>query len=772
MNIFKSYKRTKFFLWINIIGLSIGLAVSITLILYVVNQLSYDKHLENHERIIRLLTVLDKEGEKTYYPINLFKAYTEVPDKVPGIEATALVFDNGEIELAINNKRFNGLRTLMVNPGFFQVFRLTFLEGTPATALSSPTSVVITRRQAEILFGGVDRAINQTVTFYESDFTVTAVVEELPKNTHFGFDVLANTQSVSWLEGAGGLEFHTYYLVREDASLQATREALEKEYTQILKPLAEGIGLEAHGETEMLSDVYLKSKALFSLGKGSNMTFIWVMTGLAFFILLLAVSNFINLFISQGEIRMNEIAIRKTSGAQIKDIVRQFFSEVTLIVLIAFVTGFILAIACITYFIPLIDINQLVSFPFILSVVLLFILTVVFSAFYPALYLSKFSPLEILGKRLKFSKRRLTAGIVIFQSVLSIVLLSFIVTIYAQTHYMKNLPLGYKPDQVLSVIASNEISQSLDAVTDELRKLPIVHSVAGSHHVMGGGWSGQTIAVWGGEEKPQGINEYRVATGFPELMQLELKEGRFWNEGDPDSLNLLLLNEAAVKMLGGESPLEKTFEYHGEARVTGVVKDFYYDNPALGIEPIVLRRISDPHTINIRFNEEVERRQAEEKVLAVLRQFDSEYLMTSHWSIDIYNRKFAEIQEFSTIILIATGLSLFIAMLGLLAIHLYSSVRRTKEIGIRRIHGAGKSLVFWQLSYNILLWIAIAAVIAIPIAWYFISDILSTYANHVPLNWMIFALPVVIQCVIALLTTSGVSLWVLSRNPVEAIKAN
>jgi putative ABC transport system permease protein len=571
------------------------------------------------------------------------------------------------------------------------------------------------------------------------------------------------------------LEWLTYYLIQKEASLPKVRADIEKAYTAITKPWGDRVGSpDAHGETEMLSDVHLKSKAY---GAAGNMRFIWILSGLSFFILILAVTNFINLFVTQGEMRMQEIGIRKTNGAQIGDIVRQFFSEVAMVVGIAFGIGFFLAIFCTPYFGELINKNldfvQLLNPMFIMALLLLFVITVALSAFYPAVYLSRFSPLEILGKRIKFSKRRLTAAIVIFQSVIAIVLLSVILSLYKQTNYLQQLPLGYNPENVMSVRINGKIANSYSSVKQELLKLPEIKAVAGSDHLFGGGTSGQSIGNWGEKEQNRGINEYRMLQGLPELMELKLVEGRFWREDDPDSIPLLILNQAAVKMLGGGSPLEKTYNYKGDpVQVIGVVKDFYYNDPASNIEPIVLiNRSSNLNLINIRFNANVNPLQARQLTLDVLHKFDPDYVIDPIWSVDIYQGKFKEIKTLTRTVLTGSAVSIFVAMLGLLAIHLYSAVRRTKEIGIRRVHGAEKTSVFLLLSVDVLKWIGIASLFAIPMAAYVLFEMLSNYANHVHLDWTIFVFPILIQCVIAILTTSGVSLHVLSQNPVKSLRS-
>jgi len=776
MKFFNSYKRSRFFLWVNITGLAIGLAASILLILFVVNELSYDKHFANYQRIVRLLTVSDANGNLTYYPINLRTAYTDLPQNVPGVEAAVQLYDMRDPELINGHQRFQKVNAQLADPEFFKVFQMKFVQGNAETSFTAPDAAVLTRHFANIVFGSPEAAMNQPISVGGTNFVVSGVVEELPKNTSFSFDMLGAMATAPWLKKSG-LELLTFYLIKKEASLQTTRTGIEDAYRTLVKPWGEVVGSpNAHGETELLSDVHLKSKAL---GASGNMRFIYILTGLALFILILAVTNFINLFLTQGEMRMQEIGIRKSNGAQIGDIVRQFFTEVAMVVGFAFIIGLFLAVLCAPYFGQLINKNidmiQLLNPMFILAAIVLFVITVVLSAFYPALYLSRFSPLEILGKRIRFSKRRLTAGTVIFQSVISIVLLSVILVLYKQSSYLQKLPLGYNPKNVVSVATGNIINslKSYQAVKQELLKHPEIKAVAGSDHIVGDGSSGQVIALWGApKEDNKPINEYRMLTGMPELMELKLVEGRFWQESDPDSIPLLILNEAAVKMLGGESPIEKNYNYSGEAKVIGVVKDFYYGDPASSIAPIVLsNRIYNLHWLNIRFNENVNPIQARQIMLDVFHQFDPDFVINPIWSIDVYQNKFKEIKTLTLTVVIGSIISIFVAMLGLLAIHLYSSMRRTKEIGIRRIHGAEKASVFLLLSMDVLKWIGIAALFAIPISIYIISEMLNNYTNRVHPDWTIFVFPILIQCVIAILITSGVSLSVLSQNPVKSLKS-
>lgn len=773
----KYYKRTRFFLWVNITGLAIGLAISIMLILFVVNELSYDKHFVNSDRIVRLLTVVEANDAVSRYDINLRKAYTEVPGKIPGVEAAMQFYRGGDTEVIYETERFQKVPLLYADPEFFDVFQMKFVEGNASTALANTNSVVLTRRQAEIIFGDSHSALDKTIKIGEQEFVVSAVVEKLPANTHFSFDALANMQSITYLEWMQGLEFQTYYLVKPDVPIDITMAAIENEYGVFSKPFGERLNAKVYGKTQKLTDIYLHSDDIYgSFGKQSSIRFVALLSGLALFILLLAITNFINLFMAQGETRMLEVGIRKTNGAAVGDIVRQFFSEVSGIVLIAFVCGLLLTIVFTPYFSELIskqiDLSQLLNPLFIVCAIGLFIVTVLFSAFYPAFYLSRFSPLDILGKRLRFSKRRLTVPVVVFQSVITIVLVAFIMIIDQQTAYLKNLPLGYNPENVVNIPLNNATRKSYVAVKQELLSIPEIKQASGTQHIFGHGYSGQAISLTDNQEGNHAINEYRIMDGMCELMELQLLEGAFFNENAPDSIPQIILNEAAIKMLGLSYPVTGMFvNYKGNnTEIKGVVKDFYYENPVDKIAPIVLCRIGWPSNITIRFREGTDRLQAMEKTLGVLRRFDPDFVVNPVWSEDIYAEKFITFTTYSKIITVASLISIFIAMLGLVAIHLYTTIRRTKEIGIRRINGAEPEAIFALLTGDIVKWIAIAGIVAAPVIYFMALNFLEEYNNRTSLGWAVFVFPVLIQCFVAILATSGVSLWALRQNPVVALK--
>ncbi len=418
MNILRAYKRTRFFLWINIAGLAIGLTSAIMLILFVTNELSYDKHIKDCDRIISLNTVMVKNGSPEEIPIATRKALTEIPLKVPGIESATQIYNIKEIDFKHENDDYISVPALMTESSFCDVFSLQFIEGSK-DVLNVPMSVIISEKYANLIFGSAANAMRNTITAGDETYTIGGVVKDLPLNTHFHFEVLVAMDNDT--KSYPSIEFFTFYKIKEGVPLDAARASIEKEYTILISDFLKGFVESSYGKTEKLTDIYLKTHASGTLGKRSSMEFVWMLSIIAAFILLLAVTNFVNLFIAQGESRILEIGVRKTNGATKKDISKIFFREIATVVFIAFLAGFLLLIILTPHFSKLInrdiDLIQLYNPVFIISAILLFIITVVLSAFYPTVYLTKFNTLDILAKRIRFSKRKLTSISITFQAI-------------------------------------------------------------------------------------------------------------------------------------------------------------------------------------------------------------------------------------------------------------------------------------------------------------------------------------------------------------------
>lgn len=777
-NLLRSLNRNKGFLIINITGLAIGLAVSLMLLLFVATELSYDRHFVNRDRIVQLNTGWTEDGQRNIEPICLRYAYTDLPSKIPGIESAVQIYRGWNVELAREKERFQDVELLYADPEFFDIFKMDFVKGNPTSAIKEPNTAVITDKLAEKIFGNHD-VIGKTFFIHDQLYTVTAVVNELPVNTHFSFDVLASMKSLPNLDNFGGLEFFTYYLLRSDIIQSEACEAINRDYVARLKEGFSEFNMEFDADTERLTDIYLHSKAHFGLGARGSVESVFILTGLAMLILLLAITNFVNLFVVQGDKRALEVGIRKTIGGSIKNIAVQFFSEATVIVLLAFAAGVFLAATFIKPFASLInktvELSLIFSPLFMLGIFCLILITVLLSASYPAFYLSRFKPADVIKKSRKSSKRKFTTSIAIFQSVITIVLIAVILIINKQLKYLQDIPKGYDAENVIVLsVLNDQIASHYEALRRDLEKLPKVQMVSAAQHTIGGGTSGQGIHLLGSTDQDiKTINEYRIMPGLCELMKFEFTEGSFFGENDSVNKSSLVINEAAAKMLdiSGSAVGKKVVMFEEPMEVIGVVRNFYYDSPAQAVQPIALTCYQNvPNNIYVRFDPMLQKNQAAQMILPVFRQYDPEYIINPRWCDDIYENKFEKERSLSEIATASTVLSLIIALLGLFAIHSYTASRRTKEIGIRKAFGSNSWSIIYMLSNEVVKLIVIAGIISVPISYYIARTWLENYANHTAIGWLLLLLPVLVQLVFAALTTALVSVRVSLRNPVEALR--
>lgn len=502
----------------------------------------------------------------------------------------------------------------------------------------------------------------------------------------------------------------------------------------------------------------------------------WILTTIALMILLLAITNFVNLYIADGERRMLEIGIRKVNGAGKREVSLLFLVEVASMVLLALVMGIVVAISLTPHFAQLIGtpINiELLHTPMLyVALTVMFIVTVGLSFAYPALYLSKFSPMEILGKRMKFARHRLISLLIVFQSVVTIVLLGYILVVNSQTTYLRNQPLGYNTKGIATVTLSRASYEHTSSIYEELKNITGIKSVAVGEHNFGGGCSGQTINNVGSSGKS--INEYRLSAGVCTMLGLEFVEGKDFDSESPEEREIIL-NEAAARMLEIREPILENANilYKGRPAVlVGVVKDFHYEGLGDVVQPLALSRgVYSPY-LYIEFEEGLSRGESRDIAVGVISKFDPDYKFSGTWLEDIYNSKFRDINTHSKIMLWATALAVFISMLGLFAIHSLSAIRRRREIALRRINGAQKSDIFILMSTNVLVLILVAGLIAAPIVWIIGRQWLSAYSYRAELSVWVFIVPILIQMIIALITVSGITWQVATRNPVESIKTN
>jgi len=781
-NIFRIIKRDPVSLITNMTGLSFGLAASVLLTVFVQFELSYDKHFSNSDRIYKLNSIWADKGESMIIPISLRTAFTEIPQAVAGIESAVQVYQEGSNEVRYKESRHKGLRLYHSDPDFFRLFDLDFIYGNPEDALSGVQVVVLTQEVAIRIFG-TDQAVGESIEMDTMTYMVTAVIEDIPANTHFQFDMIMPMKALPRLAGLGGLEFFTYYLLEESANHAQVISAICKENTKTLSQrFADYETSSFSSSTEPLEKIHLFSKSVRGLTPHGNLKTIIIMMVIAVLVLALALSNFINLYILNGARRSKEIGIRKVNGARRTQLIQQFYLETTVVVTISFLLGAVIAMILIPEFSRVMQresFMKIVNTPvFYLILLAVYLVTIMLSGFYPAILLSRSDPVRlILGTVNPAGDKQLLLKFAsIFQVAVTLFMLSTLLGINTQTRYLKHLSPGYNPQGIVILHNLNEqIINDYPALHDRLVNLPGVDDVAASGHFIGEGYSGQGIRRYGDlPNQSQTINEYRIHPGLCNLYQFNLKFGRFF---DPDRIpdrSCVILNEAAVQMFGvspeeivGESMVMRK----DPMEVIGVVEDFYYTSAAREIEPLMLTAYSDHiRNIPIRIAPETDVTGTLELINETIKSFDPDYIMMHRFASELWEGYYSDEERLTNIVGVGSILSMVIVLLGIFALVSHNINRRTKEIGIRKVMGGSTGTMLLLIYKSTLKWTVIAAVLAIPLSWIYLNNWLQNYAVRIPLYWWIFAGSILLVTIFETLITLGQTWRTARKDPVEALR--
>ncbi len=781
INLLRLAGRNRATLVTNIFGLSVGLATTILLVAFILHEWSYDRHFSNAGRIYRLHTIW-KEGEKeSVEPINLRQTFSEIPQNVPGIESAVQIYRGGSTEIKSENIRYAHNNLLYVDSTFLRIFDFEIFEGSAENALESPNSIILTRSLAGKIFGD-NPASGKILDIGGKSYTVSAVTEDIPHNTHFSYDLLIPMNGLDYLHQLGGLEFFTYYLLDRNADPMTVTNAICQANTQIL---TERFGMfflsyDFSSEIEPLTRLHLFSSASYDLGPRGSINTVILVGVIAFLVMFLALTNFVNLFVVQGEQRAKEIGIRKVNGAGKKDIIFQFFTETTFIVAISFGIGLVLAALLMPQFGELMrrsfpdDIFQSPALIGALSAI--FVITIFLSGSYPAFYLSRFKPAAIIkqqdGKKgRKKLVMNLAGGI---QLIITMVLLTYLFGIDNQIRHLQNLPPGFKPDGLVNIYNLNDnMKRQYHEIREQLLNIPEVTGVAASAHTIGGGGSGQGIRLL---ESPSDnvltISEYRVQPGLCRLLELELKEGRFFDPDMASDRQSVILNEAAERMLGLTSATGKrVVMFQDPLEVIGVVRNFHYSSAANEIQPLVFTAYSvNFSTILVRLASHADYASAMEKIEQTLKSFDEGYIFTTRNTTDIYRNYYAGEERLVKIIRIGAAISVIIVMMGIFMLVSQSISSRTKEIGIRKVLGGSTSKMLAILYSGTIKWIAIASAIAVPVSYYLLERWLQNFAVKAPVYWWLYVQAILIVLVLQTIVTIWQTWKAARQNPVESLR--
>ncbi len=782
---FRNLLRFKSYTLINILGLSIGMSCCILIILFIKDELSYDRFHTNSDRIYRIVQMNSPNG-KSYLSGTPAPLATALLNELPGnIQVTRFGNGQGNI-ITYGDIQTKGNRFRLADPNVFEIFTIPLIKGSPKNALNELNSIVISENLAQRYFGDEDpmgQILQIGKETYHQDYKVTGVFSDLPTNSSLKFDCLASFQHAYVKGNEGNLtwgvsNYNTFIMLQDNY----TPQSLEVKLPRIVEKYKPSSG---DSRTEYflqpLTGIHLNLDPGSKFPTERNSVYIFIFTGVALLILLIACINFMNLATARASMREKEVGVRKVVGALRIHLVKQFLGESIILSLLAF----ILSAPIVEVLLP--AFNQyagkelvFLHYDNILFLASLFIIAIIVGTIAgsdPALFISSFKPVSILRGRLFEGRANTKTGLrkilVVSQFVISIIFITCTLIMHNQLHYIKTKNLGYNKDHLIVVpIFDQHIKPKYELYkTEVLRNSNILSATATSYLPSERGYH-QNVSFEGTAKGAMShINWIPVDYDFIETMELELTMGRNFSQGYLLGKGITyILNESAIKQIGWENPLGKRMNIVDWGPVIGVIKDFHYKSLRHQIKPMALCifpgsfqhlivRVKPENISNsIRFMEN-----QWEKV------FPNQVFEYNFFDEDFDKLYKTEIR-LGNIFNFITALALFVACLGLFGLVHFSTERRTKEIGIRKVAGATILNIVALLTQNFIKWVLIANLIAFPIAYYAMNKWLQDYAYKIEISWWIFVLAGGIVLLIALATVSYQAIKAAMANPVEALK--
>jgi ABC-type antimicrobial peptide transport system permease subunit len=774
--------KHKGFAFINIFGLAIGLAASLLILLWILHELSYEKYNLNAENIYRIEEDQFYSGERYHVTVTPHPSGPVWKEKIPEIREQTRINRLPRILFRQEEKVFFESAIVAADSGLFKVFTMPFVMGDPETALRSPNSIVLTEKLAAKYFGESD-PMGRTITLENKlQFMVTGVMRDLPRNSIFTFEGVI---PYSFLRKIGAIDdfwgnnsILTFVLLENGSDI----EAVNKKLTDVVK--------EFLPETTTkyvlfpLLDIHLHAQFGFEISRGPVIA-VYIFSLIALFVLLIACINFINLSTAKAAGRAKEIGIKKVTGADQKTMIMQFMLESLFLVSIAMILALILVGLALPLFNNISGRNfilqDLFRFKFIISVIAVGLFAGFLSGVYPALYLSSFNPATVLKGEPVSGKGnvRFRQILVVVQFILSILIAVSATFMYLQLKHLQNKDLGFDKENLICIPMIQDMKPKYLPLKSELLKEALIQGVtaARSNPVRIGSNSGG--ASWEGKdpEKHVLIGTNAVDYDYLETMKMKLESGRdfsreFVSDFAKDTTGNFLVNEEVVKIMGVGDAVGKSFSFMGlNGRIVGVLKNFHFKGADQPIEPIAFALTGSEYLSNILIrlapgNIPEALRTAEKVWKNVLPEYPFEYSFID----EDYDNLFRSQLRLTRLLKYFTILVVIIACLGLYGLSAYSTERRTNEIGIRKVMGAGTLAVLYSMVKEFMMLVVIALVIALPAGWIIVENLLKQFASRIDLSILIFALIAAGTLIIALATVTFQAVKASLINPAESLK--
>lgn len=796
--IIRNLWKNRVYTAINILGLSIGIAACSLILLYVQHELSYDRYNEKADRMVRVFFTGSVQGEKMRESSVMPPVAATLKADYQEVEEATRLRDAGKPVVSYKDNKFRDAKAAFVDPNFFSVFTLPFIAGDAQTALQQPNTVVISQAMAAIYFGKEDPIgkILQ-VDGWEKPYTVTGVMAPVPDQSHFQFDLFASmagfaeAQSTSWMSS----NYYTYLVLAKGFNAKQLEAKMPQVIVKYLGPqlkeamgvtLAEfrGKGNELGLQMQPLTDIHLGEGFANDLSPSGNMQYVYVFSAIALFVLLIACINFMNLSTAGATKRAREVGIRKMMGAASGGLVQQFMLESMSLTAVALGFAVALVYLVLPYFNQLIGIQLSMNpatHPWLLPGLLgVGLVTGFLSGSYPAFFLSSFQPVAVLKGKLTIAERKfgLRSGLVVFQFFISILLVISTLVVYGQLSFIRNKQLGYQKNQVVVLPDMGALGNKAEVFKQQLVQDPRVLHASTSGYLPVGNSFGNNFFVSTEKDVDRMVKtlRYDVDAEYIPTLGMDLVSGRnFSKELRQDSTGVII-NETAVKAFGfGKEVLGNTIIHLNKQgapqryQVIGVVRDFHFKSMHEPISPLVM--VAEGRSGNLIL------KVAATDISGLLSAAKANWAAINAnepFSYSFLDERFEQTyvteQKTGLILGIFSGLTILVACLGLFGLAMFTTERRNKEIGIRKVLGASAASIVLALSADILKLVLFALVIAAPVAYWVMKSWLADFAYRIEMQWWMFAVAGFLAALIAFLTVAGQAVEAALVNPVDSLK--
>ena len=762
----RNFKKDKWYSLLNVLGLTIGITFSLFLIFYVTDELNFDRYHEKADRIYRIVSYIQERDKNTDWTATQLPLASTLKKDFPEVEESARLLNKERTLFKNGDKSFYETRIYFADSTVFNIFTYRFIEGNAAHALNEPNSIVISKTLAEKYFGKNTQVVGKTLKTVYDLYKITGVIEDVPQNSHLRFDMLISISTV--LKGRnigqdnwGSFNNYTYVLLKPGVNAEAFNKKLLPMYDKYMKAIFEQYNVKIRYEAQPVTSIHLHSKLQGEPEELGSMSYIWIFSAVAFFMMLIASINYMNLTTARSARRAREIGIRKVTGSSKKQLVLQFLGESLLTAFIAVLISALLVLLLLPYF------NAISGKAFTLHTLMkpfntLLLLSVglftgLVGGSYPAFYLAGFKPVSILKGALSSASGNvnLRRSLVVLQFSISMIMLICTWVVYAQLRYIQKVDLGFNKEQVMLVTVNTgeDERHKIYAMNNEFRTLPGIKTVGTGNAYPGSGNISLnlfTVQTNNGYVD-KGIECYQVDENFVGSLGIKMVKGRNFSSL-ADTLHSIIVNEALVKHFGWDEALGKRVKFPGDTsgnyvEVVGVMRDFNQKSLYNPIAPLLLFYSPNNNIIQLKLgtdNIQSTIAQAESTWKKYFPQLPFEYKFMD----EDFNSQYAADQKRGKIFAAFSLLTILITCLGLLGLTAFTTQQKQKEISIRRVLGSSTLDVVILITKNYL-WLAlIASCIAFPVAYYFMHNWLKVF----PYNEGLSVIPFIVSALVIVFT--------------------